>query len=94
MTERIVPVHVWLTPTAYRALDQYGRKHGGIPVATTLSHMADRATTPRQQYTRITPAMTDEARARLATGDTLYAIAKEFGCSKLGLRKALERTAP
>lgn len=90
MTERIVPVKVWLTPATYRALDHHARTRA-TTVDATLAALADRAVTPRQQYTRITATMIATARRRLHDGDTLTAIANDLGCSRLGLRKAITR---
>lgn len=95
MTEaRIVPVKTWLTPTAYRALEQIGRAQHFGDVGATLSVLADRVATPprpKQQYTRITAAMITDTRRRMAEGETLSAIATEYGASRTGLRKALTR---
>lgn len=90
MTERIVPVKTWLTPATYRALDRHAQARG-TTVDATLALLADRAVTPRQKYTRITSTMITAARTRLHDGETLTAIANDFGCSRLGLRKAITR---
>ena len=91
--QRIVPVKTWLRPDTYRKLDAHAQRRA-TTVDALLSTLADAATTPprpKQQYTRITAAMITTARSRLAAGETLSAIAADYGCSRLGLRKAITR---
>lgn len=95
MTEqRIVPVKTWLRPDTYRKLDAHAQRRS-TTVDALLSTLADAAITtpprPKQQYTRITAAMITATRSRLAAGETLTAIAADYGCSRLGLRKAITR---
>lgn len=90
---RIVPVKTWLRGSTYRKFDALAQSRS-TTVDALLSTLADAAMTPtrtKQQYTRITAAMITTARTRLAAGETLSAIAADYGCSRLGLRKALTR---
>lgn len=91
--QRIVPVKTWLRPDTYRKLDAHAQRRS-TTVDALLSNLADAVATPprpKQQYTRITAAMITAARTRLAAGETLTAIAADYGCSRLGLRKAITR---
>lgn len=87
---RIVPVKTWLRPETYRQLQAHADRRE-TTVAGLLSSLADASLKPKQQYTRISAPMILAARDRIAAGDSLTAIAAEYGCSRLGLRKALTR---
>lgn len=95
MSERIVPVKTWLRPSTYQHLERTAQEKS-TTVDVLLSRLADSSvpaipTPTRQQYTRITHTMIRNARARIADGETLSAIAADYGCSRLGLRKAITR---
>lgn len=93
MNERIVPVKTWLSTATYRQLSGHAKQRG-VDVPELLAQLADASLKPmKQKYTRITAPMITAARQRLASGDTLSEIADDYGCSRLGLRKALTRKA-
>lgn len=90
VTERIVPVKVWLTPETYRTVDRVAQERR-TTIDATIAALVERAASHRPKYTRITAAMIATARRRLSDGETLTAVANDFGCSRLGLRKAITR---
>lgn len=90
MTERIVPVKTWLTPDVHRELLGHAQLRG-VTVGELLTQLAERSLRPQPRYTRITDRMIEATRTRLDRGETLSAIAAGFGCSRLGLHKALRR---
>lgn len=93
-SERVAPVRTWLKPETYRALDQHAKRLHTTP-AELLSALADRAVRarpgPSRPYTHITTPMIVGARERLARGESLTDIARDFSCSTGGLRRALNR---
>jgi DNA-binding CsgD family transcriptional regulator len=91
----LVPIKTWLKGETYLAWEARARSEG-TTVAVLLAHAADRAVLTakpreRRRWVRVTPAIEAQIADLYAQGFTLWAIAKQTGCSVQSVRNHLPK---
>jgi len=90
MTDKILPIKVWLDGETYRELAGHAAQRG-TDVGGLLAELAAASIRHKGRYTRITPEMRAAARELRDLGWSWRAIAARLDCSWKGIKVALER---
>lgn len=90
MTDKILPIKVWLDGETYRELAGHAAQRG-TDVGGLLAQLAAASIRRKGRYTRITPEMCDAARELRDLGWSWRAIASRLGCSWKGIKLAVDR---
>jgi hypothetical protein len=91
----LIPIKTWLKGETYLAWEERARREG-TTVAVLLAHAADRAVLQnkprdRRRWIRVTPAIAQQIADLYAEGFSLWAIAKQTGCSVASVRNHLPK---
>lgn len=90
MTDRILPLTVWLDGETYRELAGHARiRH--TDVGDLIARLAAASIKPQRRHTKITAEMRATARDMRALGYTWHLIADHLDCSVNGIMLALKR---